>query len=270
MPGCVVSDCFIKPVSSTMDDSRALISSSSFFCPSRRSFMPSASSKPRDSWLGSRPTVNTRPRAQPAIDNRVESFGTGRSCVSASTTAAAGAAEDRLDNAAVNVTTRKVAFMSPAYRHPGVPATRPVRRGVDDGVRGVWTLRRRLETRQRIEFRRPRSPRPNACGQGVVLELDAARCASQHQPAATHVAPADEGCWVSQPRAENWQQHVDILPAGDAAEQHDLRTRTDPLRKGLHVTLERRSVFGVIEADVANRELAQQAEAEGQRGGLQP
>ena len=69
----------------------------------------------------------------------------------------------------------------------------------------------------------------------------AAGGAAQQQSAAAHVAAADEGHRIAQAIAEDRQQDVDILPAGDAAEQHDLRASCRCARESaMHVTLERR------------------------------
>jgi hypothetical protein len=121
--------------------------------------------------------VNTRPRAQPDINNRVESLGTGRSW-----------AESGLDNAATSNSVRSSEGMAPAYRGGVSPSA--LRAGGRDPGRG-------------IELRRARPARPDAGGERTILELDAAGSAAQQQPAAAHVATPDEFDRKAQPAAED-------------------------------------------------------------------
>src|SRR5688572_25736831 len=149
---------------------------------------------PPSSCSGFRSTVNTRPRAQPEIDNRIESFGTGLSW-----------AEGQLNDAAKTITVATNRFMLQAYRHLGVPTTRTLRRGGRD-------------TRRWIQLWRPWAARPHAGRERAVLELTAVRGTAQHQPASAHVAAADECRRVAQAIAENRQQHIHVLPAGHATQ----------------------------------------------------
>ena len=59
-------------------------------------------------------------------------------------------------------------------------------------------------TRSRIEFRRPRSARPDAGDERPVFELFAAGGASQQQAAAAHVTTAGERNRIAQTLAENY------------------------------------------------------------------
>jgi hypothetical protein len=118
--------------------------------------------------------------------------------------------------------------------------------------------------RCRIEFRWPRPARADAGGQQLVVELDPAGGAAQHQAAAAHVTAADERRRISEAIAKDRQQHIHILTARDAAEQHHLRLLAEPFGERLGITLERRSILGVLEADIAHREFPQQAEIESQ------
>ncbi len=151
---------------------------------------------------------------------------------------------------------RTICFMPPAYRCPGVPTTRTLRRGVD--------------TRRRIEFWRPRTARADAGGKRPVLELFAAGCAAQQQAAAAHVAAPDERDRVAQPFSQDRQQHVNIFAARHAPEKDDPGLLADASRQRDGVPFERRAVFGIVEADVADREFAEQREREGQLWRLQP
>ena len=142
-PGCTTSDCFIRPVISISDFSFALIWSRIFLSPCRRCWVP-YSMPARPSWCSVfRSPVHTRPRAQPEIDNRAESFGTGFSC-----------AETQLNDAATTFVNPARCFMPQAYRHRGDPC-------------------------QRIEFGWPRSARAHTGGQRAVLEFLAAGGAAQ-------------------------------------------------------------------------------------------
>ena len=63
---------------------------------------------------------------------------------------------------------------------------------------------------------------PHGSREREVLQLAIGEDAPQHQPAAAHVAPADEIHRKQEPIAENRQQHLDVLSRRDAAEQHDI------------------------------------------------
>ena len=67
----------------------------------------------------------------------------------------------------------------------------------------------------------------NGAGDRRVFEFLAAGRAAQHEPAAAHVAATDERRWKQEPLTEDRQQHLDVFPGRDAAEQHDVAVGPD-------------------------------------------
>ena len=91
-------------------------------------------------------------------------------------------------------------------------------------------------------------------GDRSVFQLDADHHASKHQSAAAHVAAADKRRRKDQPLAEDWLQHLYVLPGRDAAEQHDLAVRPDGVTQRSCSLLERTTISGVGEIDAHLRE----------------
>jgi len=65
------------------------------------------------------------------------------------------------------------------------------------------------------------------CVERNLLQLDPCARGSQHQPAAGHVAETGECRGKFQAFAEDWQENVDVLSAGDTAEEDDMRIIID-------------------------------------------
>lgn len=99
-----------------------------------------------------------------------------------------------------------------------------------------------------IELRRT-TPLPHCPADGCVFQFLAARRATQHEATATHVTTADEGRREQQAIAKDREQHLDVLPGGDAPEQYDVAIRSEARTERARALLERTTVARVREID---------------------
>src|ERR1044071_9474155 len=90
----------------------------------------------------------------------------------------------------------------------------------------------------RRQFRRSLAAQHRSLS-GNVAQLRAGPDAAQHQPAATHVAAADELGGEKQPLADDGFERLCVLRFGNTAEQHDLALRTRDFLQAARVALER-------------------------------
>ena len=99
-----------------------------------------------------------------------------------------------------------------------------------------------------IELRRT-TPLPHCPADGCVFQFLAAGRATQHEATATHVTTADEGRREQQAIAKDREQHLDVLPGGDAPEQYDVAIRSEARTERARALLERATVARVREID---------------------
>ena len=64
--------------------------------------------------------------------------------------------------------------------------------------------------------------------------------APEHEPAPAHITSTDKLSREQEPLAKDGQQHVDVLRAGDAAQQNRFAAPAEGLRERLGIPLERR------------------------------
>ena len=86
-------------------------------------------------------------------------------------------------------------------------------------------------------------------GNRHVVELEPVLHASKHQPAAAHVASAHERRWKQEPLAKDRQQHFDVLPGGDAAQQHHITIGSDAVEQRPRAALERLAIADIVDID---------------------
>ena len=105
-----------------------------------------------------------------------------------------------------------------------------------------------VEARARDEPGRPGAAADRA-GDGDVGELAALGHAAQEEPSAAHVAPPHEIRGKAEAASEDLTEQIDVLPAGHAAQQDDLRVGVEDAGQATGVPHERPAVAGLVAID---------------------
>src|SRR5580765_6494516 len=121
----------------------------------------------------------------------------------------------------------------------------------------------------RIELWRPRPAPFDVRLEYRVLQLDAAGRMPEQQPAAAHVAAADEGRWEVERPAKGLNKYVDVLSRGHAAEKHDTGAGGKLCREHAQIALQRLAIPHVVGCDIDAGELADEIRGHDALGGLQ-
>src|SRR3954466_6534595 len=98
---------------------------------------------------------------------------------------------------------------------------------------------------------------PHRAGDRLIGQLLPGIGRSQQQATPTHVSPSHKVAGKAEALSQEVEQHVHVLTTGDAAQQNDVDIRE--LLEVREITLERKTVGGVIRGDVHRTERAEVA-----------